>query len=130
MPEKSTCGPLSACTGTFIFAFYLSPIVKFGLNFSNVSLPQHNATIFTQAKIQGVFKLLATNPSFKARDIQVPLKSKIKFQGFSRSSTNPAIIITTIIGRELRINIVTHRATLSLPLSKAAVLWTNELITL
>ena len=56
-------------------------------------LTEHDAisTIFTQAKIQGVFKQFSVKSLF-SRAFQVPLKSKIKFQGFSRTSrgcTNP-----------------------------------------
>ena len=45
-------------------------------------------------KIQGVFKAFSTK-SFFSRNFQAPLKSKIKFQGFSstsRSSTNPGTV--------------------------------------
>ena len=70
--------------GHFNFCINLSPIVNL-LIFS-----WHDAisTTFNLAKIQGVFKQFPTKSSFQA-----PLKSKIKFQGFSstsRSSTNHA----------------------------------------
>ena len=92
----TTSWKLSARMGILMFGFNVSLIVNFGLNFLKVSLTKHDAisTIFTKANIQGVFKQFSTK-SFFSRAFQAPLKSKIKFQGFSRtsrSSMNPVCI--------------------------------------
>ena len=85
---------LSSRTGILIFAFNLTLIVKLGLNFWKClsHLAWCNLNNFHPSKTSGSFQAVSHLVQFLSRAFQAPLKSKIKFQGFSRtsrSSTNP-----------------------------------------